>query len=191
MIIGCYVLDVSGHGGSSAFVTVLVKSYFSQCLEVYRRDRGQSILRPGEVLARLNDYILRQQLDKHLTIFYGVIDRKRNRLLFSNGGQFPYPIFFDGREPRYVEEHGPAIGLFETSEFPSSELALPEGFCLTLVSDGVLEILDAPDLANKEKKLLPLVTGDHRTIPVLEKELGLADGRELPDDITILMVRRR
>lgn len=189
--VGLYITDVSGHGVSSAFVTILVMAYFSQCVEVFRRDRGDVILRPESMLQRVNDYMIQQRLDKHLTIFYGVIDTARNVLRFANGGQFPYPIFYDGHRARLLEEHGPAIGLFEFAEYEATEIDLPETFRLAILSDGVLEMPPAQDRGEREASLLARLAGPDISIGSLEEGLGLAEDREYPDDIAILIAQRR
>jgi serine phosphatase RsbU (regulator of sigma subunit) len=101
----------------------------------------KTILRPEEVLMRLNRDVYRQSLDKHLTMFYGVIDQAENTLVCSNAGQFPYPLLNDGREVRTLEYPGRPIGMFYDAEFTVYQLDLPAAFDLMMVSDGILELM--------------------------------------------------
>ena len=108
--LGFYMADVSGHGVSSAFVTVLLKSYMSRYLELYRQGKSRSILDPATILTRLNRNVLKSGTDKYLTIFYAVINRTDNAMTYSNGGQFPYPLLFDGDNARYIECKSKPVG---------------------------------------------------------------------------------
>ena len=62
--------------------------------------------------ARLNRDLYRLNLDKHLTLFYGVIDLEEHTLRYSNGGQFPYPLLSEGEETRMLQCRGRPLGLF-------------------------------------------------------------------------------
>ena len=192
--IAFYIADVSGHGVSSAFVTVMLKSFVTQSLEAYRESRSERIAHPGAFLRALNEHILERKIDKALTIFYGVIDRARGTLTYANGGHFPYPIFHDGKEARLLETRGFAIGHFDFAEFDEVILDLPPSFTLLGVSDGILSVLDSEDLEDKERALLALLDGTNAaqvTVDALMERLGLSSGeRELPDDVTFLLVRR-
>ena len=53
------------------------------------------------MLAHLNAYLIDQELDKYLTMFYGVIDVDNIRLRYSNGGHFPNPVLFDGGNAQF------------------------------------------------------------------------------------------
>ena len=90
--LGFYVADVSGHGVSSAFVTVLLKSYMSRYLELYRQKKSNGILDPAKIFTRLNRNVLKSNTNKYLTMFYGIINKTANRLYYSHAGQFPYPL---------------------------------------------------------------------------------------------------
>lgn len=90
--LGFYIADVSGHGISSAFVTVLLTNYIHTYLQNYRHEEDQTILEPAHLMERLNTELLREGLGKYMTIYYGIIRTDTNRLFFSNAGQFPCPI---------------------------------------------------------------------------------------------------
>jgi serine phosphatase RsbU (regulator of sigma subunit) len=90
--LGFYIADVSGHGISSAFVTVLLTNYIHTFLRNYRHEEDQTILQPAHLMERLNTELLREGLGKYITIYYGIIRTDSNRLFFANAGQFPCPI---------------------------------------------------------------------------------------------------
>ncbi len=190
--LGFYMADVSGHGAASAFVTVMLTTLVREFREEYRTEGDATILDPEATLGRLNREFCGQRFKKHLTIFYGVIDRDENLLRCCSGGQYPYPILRNGRDVRFLAIQGVPVGMFDYAEFQGRSVALPERFELCLISDGVLEILPHASLQEKRDALLASVAQSGMSIDTLTSDLGLdAQGRELPDDVALLLVSKR
>lgn len=189
--LGFYIADVSGHGVSSAFVTVLLRSYINRCLERYWQDNHGEILEPGRMLKHLNEEIIQAQLGKYLTMFYGVINCSNNQLSYCNGGQFPYPILFDGDHSAYIEGKSFPVGLFDFADYHTKILELPPAFALALISDGILEVLSQSDLEKKLSFLLYAVKDVDIDIQPLVKKLALSQINDLPDDISILLIKKQ
>jgi len=191
--LGFYIIDVSGHGAPSAFVTVLLKSLVDQFLNRYRNNNEDNfIINPGKLLKCLSNEILKARLGKYLTMCYGVINRKTQQLVYSIGGHFPNPVFVVNQEAHFLEGKGFPVGVFEKAEYQTHELTLPADFALVLFSDGVLELLKQDELENKEKYLLSLTSEKPGTltIPHFLEKLGLANELGMPDDITFLVIKR-
>lgn len=188
--LGFYIADVSGHGVSSAFVTIMLKSYMGRYRELRRQNRDKGILNPAETLSRLNREIFGCHMDKYLTMFYGVIEWSTNQLRYSSGGQFPFPILFDGAQACYVGKKSLPIGLFDFASYETEALALPAHFTMVFISDGILETLPQPTLRDKQAFLLETVGHTELTIENLIQALGLDQAQPLPDDITLLLVER-
>lgn len=188
--IGFYIADVSGHGVSSAFVTIMLKSYMGRYRELHRQQRDRGILNPAETLSRLNREVCSYRLDKYLTMFYGVIDWNNNQLCYSSGGQFPFPIFFDGQQARYLGQKSLPVGLFDFACYQNGNLALPPHCALAMLSDGIFEVLPHATLQGKQAFLLEMVRNTKPTITSLIQALGLAQVGPLPDDITVLLAQR-
>jgi sigma-B regulation protein RsbU (phosphoserine phosphatase) len=189
--IGFYMTDVSGHGAASAFVTVMINTLMTQYREALWQSGDRTILQPRETLMRLNRDVYRQNLDKHLTLCYGVIDQAENTLLWSNAGQFPYPMLNDGREVRTLECRGRPIGMFYDAEFTPCQLDLPATFDLVLVSDGILELMSVETLQKRYGELLadsPEGTG--LDLKAMTVGLEVLAEKHLPDDITIMVITR-
>jgi serine phosphatase RsbU (regulator of sigma subunit) len=187
--LGFYMADVAGHGAASAFVTVMLTTLVREFREEYRVEGDATILDPEGMLGRLNREFCGQRFKKHLTIFYGVIDRDQNRLRCCSGGQYPYPILRHGREVRFLPVQGVPVGMFDYAEFQGRSIALPERFDLVLISDGVLEILRLGAPKDGRDALLSKVAQSDRSIDGLTTELGL-EGQELPDDVALLWVSK-
>jgi serine phosphatase RsbU (regulator of sigma subunit) len=188
--LGFYIADVSGHGVSSAFVTVMLKSYIGRYRELHRQNRDRGILNPAETLSRLNREIFGCHMDKYLTIFYGVIDWPANRMRYSSGGQFPFPILFDGEQAAYLGKKSLPIGLFDFASYQAEFLQLPPRFALVLISDGILETLPQTSLRDKQVFLLDTIRRIDLSIENLIQALGLDRSGPLPDDVTLLLVER-
>ncbi len=187
---GFYIADVSGHGVSSAFITVLLKSTVSNLLDQYRQTENNAILQPSRVLQLINDSIIQQGFNKHLTIFYAVTHEDEHTITFSNGGHFPFPLLFDGEKARFLSNKNLPVGLFENAEYPNRTIAVPEQFAMALFSDGVLEILPQQSLQNKEEFLLSQVGSMDVSLDQLTRELHL-DSTESPlDDVTLMLVKK-
>lgn len=189
--LGFYIADVSGHGVSSAFVTILLKSYIGRYRELHRQNRDRGILNPAETLSRLNREVFSFHMDKYLTIFYGVIDWNINQLRYSSGGQFPFPILFDGGQAVYIGKKSLPIGLFDFASYKTESLQLPPEFALLLISDGILETLPQPSLRDKQAFLLETASGINISIDTLIQRLEIEQAGPLPDDITLLLVEKR
>ena len=158
--------------------------------ELHRQNRDRGILNPAETLSRLNREIFSCHMDKYLTMFYGVIDWSNNHLRYSSGGQFPFPILFDGKQASYIAKKSLPIGLFDFAHFQNESLRLPPQFAMVLISDGILETLPQTSLRDKQDFLLKLVGGIELTIENLIQELNLDRADPLPDDVTLLLIRR-
>ena len=157
--IGFYMADVSGHGAASAFVTVMLNTLMIQYRDALWQSEDDTILHPERTLQRLNRDLCRQNLEKHLTLFYGIIDLEQNTMRYSNGGQFPYPLQYDGHEVRTLECRGRPLGLFEDAEFKVWQCDLPQECVLVLVSDGILELMPEEAMLKRYSTLLPAMHG--------------------------------
>ncbi|WP_343845190.1 PP2C family protein-serine/threonine phosphatase [Bowmanella denitrificans] len=189
--VGFYLADVSGHGVSSAFVTVYLKRFISNMLEQYRHGEEQSVLDPAAVLTALNSALLAENLGKHIAIFYAVIDRLHNKCRYINGGIFPWPLLIQHERAEFVESRGTPVGLFDFSQYQSAECHLAEAFQLYLFSDGVLEIMTDKTLESKMATLHACVKMPVKSLQDLAGRLGISESMSLPDDLAMLSVTRR
>ncbi len=188
--IGFYLADVSGHGASSAFVTVLLKFMTTRLLYESRRGGTLREFKPSEVLDHINRGLINCKLGKHVTMLGGVIDQEHDVLHYSIGGHLPMPVLYTGDGALYLEGRGLPVGLFVEATYQNFELKLPETFSLTLLSDGILDLLPGETLKEKESALPGLVTDAGGTLDGLRRVLGLADLADMPDDIALLVLSR-
>ena len=185
-----YLADVSGHGASSAFATILLKNMAYRLRRNYLRGSSNDILYPANVLKRFNTELLESQIDKHLTMFFGVIDIRSMTMSYSIGGHYPLPILLVNDKARFIEGRGMPVGLFSEPEYQNYKMQLPERFSLMMLSDGILEIIKAPSLGEKEEKLLTMMQESDGDIAKLWNMAGIDQELEIPDDIALVTIRR-
>lgn len=185
-----YLADVSGHGASSAFVTVLLKFMTTRLLYESRRNGMLPEFKPSDVLGHINRGLINCKLGKHVTMLGGVIDEQTNRLTYSIGGHLPLPVMYTGGQAYYLEGRGLPVGLFKEADYTNLEIDLPESFSLTLLSDGILDLLAGDNLQEKEALLPKLVSEAGGTLDGLRSVFGLANLAEMPDDIALLVLSR-
>jgi phosphoserine phosphatase RsbU/P len=185
-----YLADVSGHGASSAFVTVLLKFMTTRLLYESRRGGKMPPFKPSDVLVHVNRSLLNCKLGKHVTMIGGVVDTQAATLTYSIGGHLPLPIIFSQGQAQYLPGRGLPVGLFTEATYQDHVMPLPDSFSLTLLSDGILDLLPGDSLKEKEALLPELVRAAGGTLAGLRKTFGLAKLGEMPDDIALLVMSR-
>ncbi|WP_084403883.1 PP2C family protein-serine/threonine phosphatase [Marinobacterium litorale] len=184
-----YLADVSGHGASSALVTVLLKNMTYRLVRNYNRNSSFDIQSPLATLHRVNRELLLTGLGKHLTMFIGLIDERDSSLTYAVGGHHPMPILRQRGEAVYLEGRGMPIGLFEEPVFDERRIDLDPEFSLTLFSDGILEVAEGETLEAKEQLLLEACKGKNLS-PQSIFDCIIPVGRINPDDVAIMTVTR-
>lgn len=183
-----YFADVSGHGASSAFITVLLKNLTMRLKRNFKRQSSDEISCPGKFLKRVNQELLASDLGKHVTVFAGILDESKQELRYAVGGHFPMPIMSINGKAEYLNGKGMAVGLFPEPEFEVYHQPVVPGFVITVFSDGILEVMSGDTLAEKEQKLLDVVADNCDGVAQIFSSLGLDELQEIPDDIAILSV---
>lgn len=187
--VGFYIADVSGHGASSAFVTILIKKLVDQFRRAYTRKENTDVLNPAEVLSFINTDLETSHLDKYATMFYGVIDTNTLSLKYSVGGHLPMPILYSNNQAQYLDGQGMAVGLFAEAKFKTYERELPSDFRLLLFSDGILEMMNDENV-DKEQQLITLVERSQGRLSTLTQHFNLEQDVEVLDDITMVAIAR-
>lgn len=185
-----YIADVSGHGASSAFITVLLKNLSNRLRRNLKRQSSDDLLTPQKVVERINKELVEAKLGKHVSIFWGMIDLPSNTLSYSVAGQFPMPILKNEHGVHYLTGCSQPAGLFAAAEYETYMVELGDHFELMAVSDGILEIMAQESLADKEACLLEWVKQGQLTVENLDNLLSVKAHKEIPDDITLLTLSR-
>jgi len=186
-----FMADVSGHGSSSAFATVLLKNLFARKRSDFLRRDDDSILSPVAMLKQANKELLDLGVGKFATMVVGLLDKKNNSLRYSVAGHLPQPVLVSGSGARYLRGEGSAVGIMDDSHFEEHLIDLPRRFMLALFSDGILEILPPKNLIEKEKYFLDVFEQTADSPGELVTRLGLDNVDTAPDDIAALFLSKR
>ncbi|CBL46964.1 Response regulator receiver [gamma proteobacterium HdN1] len=185
--VGFYLADVSGHGASSAFVTILLKTMTNRLRKRYE-DVSRRVLLPAEILERANEEMLSMGLGKHLSVFCGLIDFEAGQLVYSSAAHYPPPRLFMANHVHVLEDHGLPVGLFQNPGYQNRTVPLAGHFELWACSDGALEVLDGASLALKEQKLVEIMEQANHNVDNFLSLLGITEQASVPDDIAVLLV---
>lgn len=187
-----YFADVSGHGASSAFITVLLRFHLNRIIRkhILGQEEWAVARAPEGLLESINRLVLSVEIDKHLTVFAGAIDTKRNILRYVSGAQLPPPVFIVDGDARFLHGKGKPVGLYEDAEWQVYEISLPKRFALNLVSDGLLETLPGATLLDKERHLQTLLAQAGGNFTDICTALNLDDASERRDDMSVMSITR-
>ncbi|KRP19899.1 MAG: hypothetical protein ABS23_01995 [SAR92 bacterium BACL16 MAG-120619-bin48] len=187
-----YFADVSGHGASSAFVTVLLRFMIGRVIRRHEleKDYDALALAPEGLIEHVNNQLLATGLGKHLTIVAGSLDTVSNTLRYVVGAQQPGPILVEEGRARYLPGKGKPAGIFEKASWTIEEIQLPEKFSLIILSDGVFELIPDKEIADKEQTLLNYLASNSESIEDLKKALFVDYIEDLEDDISVLLLSK-
>ncbi len=186
-----FMADVSGHGSSSAFATVLLKNLFARKRSDFLRRHDDSILSPVAMLKQANRELLGLEAGKFATMIVGLLDMEENTLRYSVAGHLPQPVLVSDEGARYLQGEGSAVGIMEDAQYEEHMIVLPSSFMLAVFSDGILEILPPKNLIEKEKYFLDVFEQAADTPEELVTRLGLDRVDTAPDDIAALFISKR
>lgn len=183
-----YFADVSGHGASSAFITMMLKTVSHRWVIDMKKQKVE--ISPASFINHINKEMMKVQLGKHMTLFCGVLDDQKNTLCYSVAAHYPKPRVRNGGQMFSLEESALPVGVFKDAEFKDYQLEVKEDFAMFLFSDGVMEVLEQEDLAAKEQMLYECIDKSNADISYICDDFNLDDTNALPDDISILLIKR-
>jgi phosphoserine phosphatase RsbU/P len=198
--LGCYILDVMGHGISAALLSVTLSHFLSPqskgAFLVGSDTEGkgvESILSPAQVGYRLNQrFQLDGQKSQFFTILYGILDTTNGIFRYLNAGHPPMIYLPRSGEPTLISTSGFPVGVVDVPEYEDHVLELKSGDRLFIYSDGMVEV------ENPEGEQFG--TESLRNAIHMSKSLSLSDslddvfsqikswsaGNPLRDDVSIL-----
>ncbi|MFZ5517390.1 MAG: SpoIIE family protein phosphatase [Candidatus Zhuqueibacterota bacterium] len=193
--IGFYIADVSGHGVTSALVTVFIREQINNILKKFDVDS----LTPADILRQLNrnfnqeEYFIENGI--YLTIVCGVIDLNRYRLSYASAGHHALPLMIDPHgHVTELRKLGVAIGFMEDFEYENYEMEFSKKHKLFLHTDGIIEMADDRNALFGMERLKNFLTENNqlkgeRLLNALVKHcLSFSKNSVLQDDIALMLL---
>ena len=152
----------------------------------------------GGVIQQTNDYIatLHDRSDMFATLFYGELDTASGELNYINAGHEPPIVVGRGGVRHLLSGTGPALGLFDGTEYRIDTIHLNPGETLIGYTDGVTEAGSIAGALYTRERLHGIVAAPSdsaaETLQHLESDLfRFMEQAPRLDDITLLVVRRK
>ena len=185
-----YLADVSGHGASSAFLSVLLKNITNRLTREHIKSDIGGDISPATVVDQINKELLDFDIDKHMTVFMGLLDRNSHMLTYCVGGHLPMPLLSQNNQVQYLSGLGSGlpVGLFEDAHYTDLTQRLQVNFKLLLSSDGIFEILPSDQLVDKEEQLRSILQQCDSGLQGLVSRLKIDSLESVPDDIALLSI---
>ena len=182
--------DVSGKGLAAALVM--------SNLQATIRSLASFNVTANECLERANRLLFRSIDSKtFVSLFYGVLDTKKNTLCYANAGQNLPLIFSTVKKPVPLKTHGLVLGAKEDVSYIEEEISINPGDRLLIYSDGISEAMNEQMEEFGDEKLLEIVQRyrDYSADALIEKiiaALNLHFG-SVPqnDDMTMILLLRK
>lgn len=186
--VGVMLGDVSSHGFAAALIAAQVMAAFG--IQV------RSTTPPAEALELLRGSLSAdlERTEMHLSLFYGVLDRSRKELSYSNAGHphaFRLPVA--GPAERLVTT-APPLGLLQGGEFGCRTIPWEFGKdLLVLFTDGLVDQCDEAGQRFGEERLIARLetgraTSPEQLVQCIFEEASTFGGTP-GDDRTLLLLR--
>lgn len=186
--LGFVVGDVSGKGVPAAL--------FMSVSRTVLRTIAFEGEEPGTVLSKANAILSRDNTEgMFVTIFYATLDLPTGRLAFSSAGHDDALLLSDAKPCEPLHYMGPAIGLFDTADYPTATRELAPGDTMLLLTDGITEAFNIDGRVFSPDRVLKAVTRRKFTsaldlVQSLSGEVArFSEGTDQSDDITCVAMR--
>jgi phosphoserine phosphatase RsbU/P len=190
---GVFICDVMGHGVRSALVTAIVRALVEE-LTPLAADPGQLL---GQLNRDLRAILKQAGTPLFTTAFYLVADLSSQEIHYSNAGH-PKPLLIHRsiNEVEYLSSPNgklnPALGLFESSVYPTCRCPLNPGDLVMLFTDGLYDVeganqeLVSPEWVRAEVQKRTRLSAPAIFDELLDEIRKLSDGGEFVDDICLV-----
>ncbi len=186
--LGVYIADFTGHGVASAMNAFRLHAVLGES--------GIRFERPDLVMQALNVRLSGVlPTGSFATLFYGVIDTARNRLDYTAAGAPSPELAMPDGSLVEVDTSGVPVGIKPWQDYEIRTLSLPPGASLCLYSDALLETPDLHGASWTTEQLSALLApnasaeADVQAARLLHS-FDNGRPRPLPDDLTLIFVRR-
>jgi phosphoserine phosphatase RsbU/P len=182
------IADVSGHGIASAL-------FMARAMGLIRV-LAMGTMEPHTLLSELNGRLCSgNDANIFVTMFCGILDIPKRKLLYSNGGHCAPMLLYPGSSRMLPIPKGPLVGAFPGCKYSSMEIQLGPEETLFCYTDGVTEAHDPSGDEFTEERCLhmldglqPQAAGD--LLDFVRAQVADFTGTDvLEDDCTMLAIR--
>lgn len=200
--VGFYLLDVSGHGVSSAMLSFTLSKFLDVnqgdtrgVLKTWSEDEMRFMNTPADlVLSRLNkSFEMGFDVMQYFTMVYGKYNRVTREMELSLGGHPPVIIRHPDGSTEVVDLSSIPIGMFDNSEYEKASVILQPGDTVFIYSDGFCECFDTGD-GKVTEKMTVWIEGNGSSGKeefngaIREKMRGYYENNPEADDISLIMI---
>ncbi|CDZ75336.1 Serine phosphatase RsbU [Peptoniphilus sp. ING2-D1G] len=181
-----YISDTVGHGFASSMVTMFVRF-------IMRNLSPETLKVPSQTLGELQEKFSELDLDleTYFTCFYGIYNRKKAKLIYSNAGHYPAPILLSGEKINILETPGyPITKFLNKFKYEDKTVDFNISDKLLLMTDGVVDAKNYHKDNYGMSRVLDILKGNENgELSVLRKSLNGFIWGEQKDDITALLLK--
>ncbi|MEW6410037.1 MAG: GAF domain-containing SpoIIE family protein phosphatase, partial [Nitrospirota bacterium] len=184
---GLVMADVSDKGMPAAIFMAVCRTV----MRAVAKDNDSA----AEVLRMANALISEiHTSNMFVTLFYGILDTKERRLVYSNAGHNPPLLYNVNRgEYRYIEMEGTAIGVMDGIEFEEDSIDMQKDDLLVLYTDGITEAINPQEDEFGLDRMIDVLKNKGRNpardiVENIEKAVDtFASGQPQFDDMTLMV----
>jgi len=192
-----YMLDVSGHGGSAAMVTVSVFQALSPHTgQIIKRTQDAppfyQIADPHEVLQQLDSEYPFERFDKFFTMCYLLINPRNGVVRFANAAHPPVLVMRADGSMEKLDAEGTIVGMGGLVPYEQELVQLYAGDRLFLYTDGIIEHENSVEELFGEQRFVQVLQRhqqlvlDEQCQAVIDELHAFGAGMPFRDDVTLL-----
>lgn len=181
--LGIVIADVSGKGMGAALLMSSTRSIL-RLIAKYKAS-------PKEVLKDVNDILINDfPTTRFVTLIYGVLDPKKQNLIFANAGHL-YPILADSSGSKFLEtSKGVPLGISDTS-FSECEVKFAPGTRLLFYTDGITEATNKSGEEYGMERLKEYFRHSSSSVHNILKDIkSFTEGYSFCDDVTLVTIEK-
>ena len=159
---GFYLLDVSGHGVTSALLSASLSKQLlpvnGSPLKIFKNEAPfYEIIPPAQVVANLNTTFLQKDYcEQYFTMIYGLYNKSTHQIKFCQAAH-PSPLHIHKNGIHIVGDGGFPVGLVPDTEYKELAITLEVNDRLILYSDGITECKNTLDEQFGEERFIELI----------------------------------
>lgn len=195
-----YMLDVSGHGVSSAMVTVSVyQSLSDRTSQLVKQPIDQApffrIVAPADVITALDREYPYERFEKFFTINYLLLEPTTGKVRYCNGGHPPPILLRENGDLERLDAGGTLVGMGGLLPYEEGAIYLQAGDRLFLYSDGITEYAAPSEEMYGEQRMIDFLKVQRQTPLRLVADLfmeelrNFGEGRSPADDISLFCIQ--